>query len=42
MNNHLSPEIIECKKRTTYGDENPGPDLRQAQQRGGIKPVETN
>jgi len=39
-NNNLSPQIIEHKQRTRmYTDENPGPGLRQAQTRGGIKQV---
>jgi hypothetical protein len=39
-NNNLSPQIIERKQRTRmYTDEHPGPGLRQAQTRGGIKQV---
>ena len=38
-NNHISPQIIEHKKTTSYNVGNPGTCLEQIQICGGIKPV---
>ena len=38
-NNYLSTQIIEHKKIAIYEDENPDPDLEQAQMSGVDKPV---
>ena len=38
-NNHLTPQTIEYKKKTTtYGVGNPGPSFGQAKKSGRIKP----
>ena len=39
MNNRLSPQLLNIEKTTTYDVGNPGPCLGQAQQCGGVKPV---
>ena len=40
MNNGLSPQPINHKKTTTYDIEKPGHVSGQAQQYGGVKPVD--
>jgi hypothetical protein len=42
MYNHLSHQIIEDEKTTTYDIGNPGPGLGQVQKCGRVKPVNAN